>query len=115
MKQGGKTIKVDTKGTNRQSENKYRNDELRRMRKERDKWRRQCKKARKELKSCQEGLEKAGRVREAVERSRRKVKGHSCSSLQTDIAVKIRCNTSCSAGDVSRILWIFRRGHRRPA
>jgi len=35
MKQGGKTMKIDFKGTNRQSENKYRNDELRRMRKER--------------------------------------------------------------------------------
>lgn len=107
MERDCKTIRNGSKGANKRSENKYRNDELRRMRKERDKWRLKCKEAEKELKRCQEKLAKTKQVREAVERSRRKVKGHGYSSLQTDIAVKIRCNTSCGARDVSSILGIL--------
>jgi len=107
MKKDNKTVKVAPKVRDKRSENKHRNDELRRMRKERDRWKHECKKAREELKRSRETSGKARRVREAVERSREKVRGHGYSSLQADIAVKIRCNTSCSARDVSSILEIL--------
>lgn len=107
MKRDSKTTSKGSTEVNRRSDNKYKNDELRRMRKERDKWKQRCKEAEKKLKGCQDKLARTQHVQEAVERSRKKVKGHSYSTLLTDVALKIRCNTSCGARDVSKILDIL--------
>lgn len=79
-------------------------DKLRRCERERDHLREKYKDQAVELKKCKKRIEKLEKhVGSKIDKSQ-KVKGHQFSELQTEIAVKIRTNTSCSARDVATIM-----------
>lgn len=107
MKSFTKVNAKDGKIAALQAKNKYTNNELRRMKKERDKWKRLYKEKDAELKKAKADLAAVGKLQEVAANSSEKVAGHNYSKFTTNIATKIRSSTSCGARDVATILEIL--------
>lgn len=81
--------------------------QIKRLKCQNDKLMKENKDLKRERKETAAAQKKTARVSAAVEKSQKKVPGHSYSKLHADLAVKIRNNTSCGSRDVVKILEII--------
>lgn len=81
--------------------------QIKRLKCKNDKLMKENKDLKRERKKTAATQKKTARLSAAVEKSQKKVPGHSYSKLHADLAVKIRSNTSCGSRDVAKILGII--------